>query len=50
MHTRRAVFEAIKTSTVARQRSDKGIERSAENVSPDSHETPASAIHEATVQ
>jgi hypothetical protein len=26
MHTRRAVFEAIKTITVAGQRSDKGIE------------------------
>jgi hypothetical protein len=44
------VFEAIKTSTVAGQRSDKGTERIAESVSPDSHEARANAIHEATVQ
>jgi hypothetical protein len=38
MHTRRAVSEAIKTSSVAGQRSDKSAERSAKDVSYDRHE------------
>jgi hypothetical protein len=47
---RQAVSEAIKTSTAAGQRSDKGTQRSAEDVSPNSRESRANAIHEATVQ
>jgi hypothetical protein len=50
MYTRRAVSEAIKTSTAIGQRSNKGIERSAEDVSHDRHESRANMMHEAIVQ
>jgi hypothetical protein len=46
---RRAVSEAIKTSTAAGQRSDRSAKRSAKDISHDRHESRANAMHEAII-